>query len=75
MNTKYLSKYQRLLMTLDAVTVNEEVNIFDGVHLKVCLYDRHLKKNGTRLFVSCYVTSKLSRQVMQRKVYTLNKST
>jgi len=44
MNTKYLSKYQRLLMTLDAVTVNEEVNIFDGVHLKVCLYDRHLKK-------------------------------
>jgi len=41
MNTKYLSKYQRLLMTLDASTVNEQVNIFYGVHLKLCLYDLH----------------------------------
>jgi len=30
---KYLSKYRRVLMTLDAVRVDEEVNIFDNVHL------------------------------------------
>jgi len=31
-------------MTLDAVTVNEEVNFFDDVRLKVCLYDFYFKK-------------------------------
>jgi hypothetical protein len=31
-------------MTLDAVMVDEEVNIFDDVRLNVCLYDLYFKK-------------------------------
>jgi hypothetical protein len=61
-------------MTLDAVTAKEQVNISDDVHLKLSVWPVFLKKNGTRLFVSRYVTSEISRQIMQRKVYTLNKS-